>query len=70
MVLALSGSDVGCDYVAQQNLLVRDIISLLHTGTPRIQRQVRITCTWIQVLCESLKGINHIILCLFLTLIF
>nr|XP_026691648.1 E3 ubiquitin-protein ligase MYCBP2 [Ciona intestinalis] len=40
MILALSGSDVGCHYVAQQSLLVQDIVSLLHTGTPRVQRQV------------------------------
>uniref|UniRef100_H2YTX0 RCR-type E3 ubiquitin transferase n=1 Tax=Ciona savignyi TaxID=51511 RepID=H2YTX0_CIOSA len=40
MILALSGSDVGCHYVAHQSLLVQDIVSLLHTGTPRIQRQV------------------------------
>ncbi|XP_076822444.1 E3 ubiquitin-protein ligase MYCBP2-like isoform X2 [Clavelina lepadiformis] len=40
MLLALSGSDVGCHYVAQQNPLINDFISLLHTGTPRIQRQV------------------------------
>ena len=44
MVLALSGSDVGCHYVAQQNRLIEDFISLLHIGTPRIQRQVPRLC--------------------------
>ena len=40
MVLALSGSRVGRSYVAQQDGLLLDLVSLLHTGTPRIQRQV------------------------------
>ena len=41
MVLALSGSGVGRTYLAQQYPLLQDLFSLLHTGTPRIQRQVR-----------------------------
>ncbi len=40
MVLALSGSSVGRAYVAQQAVLLQDLLSLLHTGTPRVQRQV------------------------------
>nr|CAB3264102.1 E3 ubiquitin-protein ligase MYCBP2 [Phallusia mammillata] len=40
MILALTGSDVGRHYVAQQSVLIEDMISLLHTGSPRIQRQV------------------------------
>ncbi|XP_033631426.1 E3 ubiquitin-protein ligase MYCBP2-like isoform X2 [Asterias rubens] len=40
MVLALSGSSVGRIYVAQQATLLQDLLSLLHTGTPRVQRQV------------------------------
>lgn len=40
MVLALSGSGVGRTYLAQQYPLLQDLFSLLHTGTPRIQRQV------------------------------
>ncbi|XP_030837055.1 E3 ubiquitin-protein ligase MYCBP2 [Strongylocentrotus purpuratus] len=40
MVLALSGSRVGRSYVAQQDGLLLDLVSLLHTGTPRVQRQV------------------------------
>ena len=35
MVLALSGSRVGRSYVAQQDGLLLDLVSLLHTGTPR-----------------------------------
>lgn len=41
MVLALSGSSVGRAYLAQQYPLLQDLFSLLHTGTPRVQRQVR-----------------------------
>ncbi|XP_038063237.1 E3 ubiquitin-protein ligase MYCBP2-like isoform X3 [Patiria miniata] len=40
MVLALSGSSVGRIYVAQQAALLQDLLALLHTGTPRVQRQV------------------------------
>lgn len=40
MVLALSGSSVGRSYLSQQHDLVRDLFILLHTGSPRVQRQV------------------------------
>ncbi len=40
LVLALSGSAVGRTYLAQQLNLVKDLLSLLHTGSGRIQRQV------------------------------
>ena len=40
MVLALSGSTVGCAYLAQQLSLIQDMLSLLHTASPRVQRQV------------------------------
>ncbi|XP_069130438.1 LOW QUALITY PROTEIN: E3 ubiquitin-protein ligase MYCBP2-like [Argopecten irradians] len=40
MVLALSGSGVGRAYLAQQYPLLQDLFSLLHTGSPRVQRQV------------------------------
>ncbi len=40
LVLALSGSTVGRTYLAQQFGLVFDLLSLLHTGSGRIQRQV------------------------------
>ncbi|KAM9484009.1 E3 ubiquitin-protein ligase MYCBP2 isoform 22-T22 [Salvelinus alpinus] len=40
MVLALSGSNVGRQYLAQQLTLMQDLFSLLHTASPRIQRQV------------------------------
>uniref|UniRef100_T1JCF5 RCR-type E3 ubiquitin transferase n=1 Tax=Strigamia maritima TaxID=126957 RepID=T1JCF5_STRMM len=40
MVLALSGSSVGRVYLAQQYSLLRDLLSLLHTGSARVQRQV------------------------------
>ena len=42
MVLALSGSEVGSGYLAQQHNLLQDLLSLLHTASPRVQRQVRI----------------------------
>uniref|UniRef100_UPI00358FE14E E3 ubiquitin-protein ligase MYCBP2-like isoform X1 n=1 Tax=Myxine glutinosa TaxID=7769 RepID=UPI00358FE14E len=40
MVLALSGSNVGRTYLAQQGTLLHDLFSLLHTASPRVQRQV------------------------------
>lgn len=48
MVLALSGSNVGRQYLAQQLTLMQDLFSLLHTASPRVQRQVgggTYTCT-------------------------
>ena len=43
MVLALSGSGVGRKYLAQQLSLLQDLLTLLHTASPRVQRQVRTT---------------------------
>lgn len=40
MVLALSGSSVGRTYLSHQHLLLTDMLSLLHTGSARVQRQV------------------------------
>ncbi|XP_024084698.1 E3 ubiquitin-protein ligase MYCBP2 isoform X3 [Cimex lectularius] len=40
MVLALSGSTVGRSYLAHQHALLSDLLSLLHTGSARVQRQV------------------------------
>jgi E3 ubiquitin-protein ligase MYCBP2 len=40
MVLALSGSTVGCQYLSQQHNLIHDLLTLLHTASPRVQRQV------------------------------
>ncbi|XP_069950165.1 E3 ubiquitin-protein ligase MYCBP2 isoform X3 [Cherax quadricarinatus] len=40
MVLALSGSAVGRAHLAQQDRLLRHLLSLLHTGSARVQRQV------------------------------
>lgn len=40
MVLALSGSSVGRAYLSHQYGLLRDLLSLLHTGSARVQRQV------------------------------
>ncbi|KAE8626019.1 hypothetical protein XENTR_v10006480 [Xenopus tropicalis] len=40
MVLALSGSNVGRQYLAQQLTLLQDLFHLLHTASPRVQRQV------------------------------
>ena len=40
MVLALSGSSVGRTYLSHQYGLLRDLLSLLHTGSARVQRQV------------------------------
>lgn len=43
MVSALSGSDVGRSYLAQQHDLISDLLTLLHVGTARLQRQVNTT---------------------------
>jgi E3 ubiquitin-protein ligase MYCBP2 len=40
MVSALSGSDVGRSYLADQHDLLSNLLSLLHTGSARVQRQV------------------------------
>lgn len=41
MVLALSGSAVGRNYLSHQSGLLADIVTLLHTGSARVQRQVK-----------------------------
>ncbi|KAK7473506.1 hypothetical protein BaRGS_00035259, partial [Batillaria attramentaria] len=40
MVEALSGSPVGRRYLAQQYNLIQELFSLMHTASPRIQRQI------------------------------
>lgn len=40
LVLALSGTDVGSNYLSEQNSLLYDIITLLHTSSDRVKRQV------------------------------
>lgn len=40
MVLALSGSAVGRSYLSNQHGLLNDLLTLLHTGSDRVQRQV------------------------------
>lgn len=40
MVLALSGSVVGRSYLSNQHGLLKDLLTLLHTGSDRVQRQV------------------------------
>jgi len=40
LVLALSGSSLGRSHLATQYGLIQDLMTLLHTGTARIQRQV------------------------------
>lgn len=42
MMLALSGSSVGRAYLSQQSTLLKDLLSLLHTGSARVQRQVHL----------------------------
>lgn len=42
MVLALSGSSVGRAYLSHQGGLLGDLLSLLHTGSARVQRQVSV----------------------------
>lgn len=43
MVLALSGSPVGRAHLAHQESLLKHLLSLLHTGSARVQRQVWIS---------------------------
>lgn len=38
--MALSGSTVGRSYLSHQHGLLKDLLSLLHTGSDRVQRQV------------------------------
>ena len=52
MILALTGSDVGRHYVAQQSTLIEDFVVLLHTGSPRMQRQVNQTCVFTSYLVQ------------------
>ncbi|CAH2036091.1 unnamed protein product, partial [Iphiclides podalirius] len=40
LLLALSGSSVGRVHLAQRSELLSDLLSLLHTGSDRVQRQV------------------------------
>lgn len=40
MVLALSGSAVGRSYLSNQHGLLKDLLTLLHAGSDRVQRQV------------------------------
>ncbi|RVE51528.1 hypothetical protein evm_003798 [Chilo suppressalis] len=40
LLLALSGSAVGCAHLAQRTELLADLLALLHTGSERVQRQV------------------------------
>lgn len=54
MVLALSGSNVGRQYLAQQLTLLQDLFSLLHTASPRVQRQVSANrCSNVSVFLEK-----------------
>ena len=40
MLGGLSQSELGCTFLAEKSQLVRDLVSLLHTTTPRIQLKV------------------------------
>ncbi|RXG52704.1 hypothetical protein Avbf_14435, partial [Armadillidium vulgare] len=44
MVLALSGSPVGRAHLAHQESLLKHLLSLLHTGSARVQRQNLLHC--------------------------
>lgn len=59
MVSALSGSNVGRSYLADQHDLLSNLLSLLHTGSARVQRQVSITSfrSKLQIGQERLKRI-------------
>ena len=42
MLIGLSQSDMGCAFLAEQEKLVQDLFTMLHTATTRIQLQVRV----------------------------
>ncbi|XP_075230357.1 E3 ubiquitin-protein ligase MYCBP2-like isoform X2 [Lycorma delicatula] len=65
MVLALSGSSVGRTYLAQQHALINDLLSLLHTGSARVQRQVtglvrRMLPEVSPTVLANLTGVSHL----------
>ena len=45
MLIGLSQSEIGCGFLSEQKKLVRDLFSLLHVATPRMQLQVCNVCT-------------------------
>lgn len=55
MVLALSGSAVGRSYLAHQHALLTDLLTLLHTGSARVQRQVgfSFSCLYLVIISSS-----------------
>ena len=40
MLIGLSQSDIGCSFLSEQDKLVRDLFTLLHVASLRIQLQV------------------------------
>ena len=40
MLIGLSQSEIGCGFLSQQDKLVKDLFSLLHVATTRMQLQV------------------------------
>lgn len=51
MLIGLSQSEIGCGFLSEQKKLVRDLFSLLHVATSRMQLQV--LCTIHQCLCDE-----------------
>ena len=45
MLVQLSRSELGCEFLSQQEQLIQDLLTLLHIATVKIQLQVR-TCMW------------------------
>ncbi|EFN81009.1 Probable E3 ubiquitin-protein ligase MYCBP2 [Harpegnathos saltator] len=62
MVLALSGSSVGQYYLSHQTGLLKDLLSLLHTGSARVQRQVTSLLRRIlpEIKPETLAGVINV----------
>jgi len=65
LVLALSGSNVGCSYLSKQNELFFDILTLLHTSSDRVKRQVlslirRVISSIKPSIFTNLLGINEL----------
>ena len=53
MIIGLCHSEPGCQFLAGSNCLVRDLFTLLHVASMRVQLQVRACVTTLQSQCVS-----------------
>ncbi len=57
MLIGLSQSEVGCNFLSEQNKLVHDLLTLLHVASLRIQLQAS------SVLCVVTSFVCYVKLC-------